>query len=158
MRTSKSRRRRGPADFDRVAAAGDRATATDDPFAPNPGLLTEEDSDDHVFFRRRERRHTPRQRHKDQQLATQVATIVGAALAALGDPRLTGLVVVGATPAPDASRIQVSLVDPDGGPVDALAELLARLRGALRVEVAAGIARRRVPELLFAIVSEEEGS
>jgi ribosome-binding factor A len=178
MRSSKSRRRRGPAAFDRDSAPpADRAAhidhdarahrgaidldsyqpfaapAANQPVVPDPGPLTEEDLDDSEFFRRRERRHTPHHRHKHQQLAAQVAAIVGEAIAVLDDPRLSALVVVGAAPAPDAGRMVISVVDRDGGSVDDVAALLARVRGTLRAEVAAGISRRRAPELSFAVVA-----
>lgn len=126
------------------------------PYRPDPGPLSAEDLDDSVFFRRRERHGSPRHRHKDQQLAAQVAALVGAALATLDDPRLSGLIVTGAAPAPDASRMLVTVLDPEAGPADELLGQLVRLRGALRAEVAAGITRKRAPELSFAVVAETE--
>lgn len=132
------------------------ASASTGPYWPEPRPLTEEDLDDSVFFRRRERHGSPRHRHKDQQLAAQVAAIIGAALATLDDPRLASLIVASAAPAPDASRMLVTVVDLDGdaGPLDELLARLHRVRGALRAEVAAGITRKRAPELTFAVVPD----
>jgi ribosome-binding factor A len=139
--------------------SADPASADADPTAS--GLtpdVTEEDLDDSVFFRRREsRRASPRHAHKDHQLCAQVAALVGAALAELEDPWLSCLNVATVAPAPDASRLLVTVVDPDQHPADEVIARLFRLRGHLRSEVAVGITRKRAPELAFAVaVSEEE--
>ena len=90
--------------------------------------------------------------HKDLQVCRQVFDALTYALAELEDPLLDELVLVAVTPAPNASRVQVTLapsragVDPDA----ALARL-AEIAPDLRMEVAAEITRRRVPELVFRI-------
>jgi ribosome-binding factor A len=92
---------------------------------------------------------------KARQLGRQVAETLDLVFA--GDSRdavLSGLRVVSVTPAPDASRLVVTVasllpadrVDP--------AEILARLgraSGWLRTEVAAAVTRRRAPALSFQI-------
>jgi ribosome-binding factor A len=109
------------------------------------------DPDDDVYFRRDAR---PRDARKDRQLCAQVAEIIGAALATLDDPIVATLYVRDVMPAPDAGRLQVTLSGAvTSGPVP---ERLASLRGYLRSEVAAGITRKRVPELALVFAPEDE--
>ncbi|MBK9033324.1 MAG: ribosome-binding factor A [Myxococcales bacterium] len=117
-----------------------------------------------MFFRRQEVRRSTS--HKDLQLAAQVATIVGAALAELDDPVLGQLLVVDATPAPDAGRLAVTVCLPRSAraragaatapTIDDVLARLGRVKGHLRAEVAAGITRKRAPELAFVVVPAEE--
>lgn len=90
--------------------------------------------------------------HKDLQVCRQVHDALAFALAELDDPLIDELVLAAVTPAPDASRVQVTLV-PTREDLDEDAAL-ARLRDfvdELREEVAAEVTRRRVPELVFRI-------
>ena len=83
-------------------------------------------------------------------MCRQVFDALTYALAELDDPVIADLVLVSVTPAPSASRVQVNLVPAHAG-VDrevALARL-ASVAAELREEVAAEVARRRVPELVF---------
>ncbi len=162
MSSSKHRRRRSPATpaLDPVSPGehfDPTVPATSiNPSGPVPDI-TEEDLDDSVFFRRREsRRASPRHAHKDQQLCAQVAALVGVALAELDDPVLASLTVASVAPAPDASRVLVTVLDPDGHPVDEVVARLFRLRGHLRAEVAVGVTRKRVPDLAFAVAAMED--
>jgi len=88
--------------------------------------------------------------HKDLQVCRQVFDALTYALAELDDPVIAELVLVSVTPAPSAARVQVNLVPAHAG-VDRGAALarLAAVAAALRVEVAAELTRRRVPELVF---------
>lgn len=92
---------------------------------------------------------------KARQLGRQVAETLDAVLA--GDSRdevLSGLRVVSAAPAPDASHLLVTVAP--RGPLDGdPAEILARLANAsgwLRTEVAAAVTRRKAPVLTFRVV------
>jgi len=114
--------------------------------------------------------------HKDLQVCRQVFDALTYALAEIDDPVIAELVLVSVTPAPNASRVLVSLVLASAG-VDersesggedttgraggagtnaprgishgtALARLAAVAAG-LRAEVAAELTRKRVPELVF---------
>jgi ribosome-binding factor A len=90
---------------------------------------------------------------KARQLGRQVAEALDAVLAGESrDELLAGLRVVSVTPAPDASRLLVTVVPRP--PFDRLdpAEVLARLgraSGWLRTEVAAAVTRRKAPTLAF---------
>jgi ribosome-binding factor A len=92
---------------------------------------------------------------KARQLGRQVAETLDAVLA--GDSRdelLRGLRVVSVVPAPDASRLLVTVAprSPDEAerpdPVGMLARL-ERASGWLRTEVAGAVTRRKVPALTF---------
>ena len=95
---------------------------------------------------------------KARQLGRQVAETLDSVLA--GDSRdetLSGLRVVSVTPAPDASRLLVTVAprppfDPQRfDPVEILARL-GRASGWLRTEVAAAVTRRKAPVLTFRFV------
>ena len=94
--------------------------------------------------------------HKDRQLCRQVLEILDALLAGQAfDDRLTDLAVVAVEPAPDASRLLVTLTPrPSDRPPDPLETLagLDRASGWLRSEVASAITRKRAPFLAYRIV------
>jgi ribosome-binding factor A len=93
-----------------------------------------------------------RRGHKDLQVCRQVFDALTYALAELDDPMIDELVLVSVTPAPSASRVQVTLQPAKDGLDHEVA--LARLHAvmpALREEVAAELTRKRVPELVFCI-------
>jgi ribosome-binding factor A len=104
-----------------------------------------------------ELRHVARKKggRKTQQLCGQVAEAIHYALSgACNDDVLRVLGVVAVQPAPDESRLLVSLTPLVPGPCDP-AEVMAHLQRAhakLRAEVAAGIHRKKVPELTFRVV------
>ena len=90
--------------------------------------------------------------HKDLQVCRQVYDALSYALADFDDPVLDELVLVSVTPAPNASRVQVTFQPSQAGldPELALARL-SEVSPDLREEVAAEITRKRVPELVFRI-------
>ena len=91
--------------------------------------------------------------HKDLQVCRQVYDALAYALAELDDPLIDDLVLASVTPAPNAARVQVTLVPSHESGFDS-EEALTRLRefaADLREEVAAEVNRRRVPELVFRI-------
>jgi len=90
--------------------------------------------------------------HKDLQVCRQVFDALTYALAELDDPMIAELVLAAVTPAPSASRVQVTLVPSRDGidPEAALARLHV-VAAELRAEVAAEVTRRHVPELVFRI-------
>jgi ribosome-binding factor A len=93
---------------------------------------------------------------KTRQLCGQVAEAINAALAgACNDDVLRDLGVVAVHPAPDESRLLVTVAPTLPGPFDP-AEALCRLNraaGRLRAEVAAAIHRKKVPDLVFRVAS-----
>jgi len=90
---------------------------------------------------------------KSMQLCREVERTLASVLAGeLGDGSLGGLVVVAVEPAPDASRLMVTLAAPDGVDGAALLERLRGLVGWLRAEIAAAVQRKRVPELAFCLI------
>lgn len=152
MTSSRKRHRRQP-------AAASTLSRTDTDPDPDSALLSPstQDLDDGVFFRRRETRHHPR--YKDSQLCAQVAEAVSTALIDVDDVDLACLLVVSVVPAPDASRLLVTVCSPAGSspiPADELTARLTRLKGHLRAEVAWVITRKRAPDLAFVVGVAEE--
>lgn len=102
-----------------------------------------------------ERDRGDRRHHKDLQLCRQVFDALTYALAEINDPQIDGLVLASVVPAPDSSRVLVTLVATrEDLAADALAAAHACIDASaseLREEVAAEITRQRVPELVFRI-------
>ena len=96
---------------------------------------------------------------KDLQLCRQVFDALTYALADIDDPIVDDLALASVVPAPNSSRVLVTLVAmrPD---IDSDVEsVLASVRehaDELREEVAAEITRRRVPELVFRVVPRDQ--
>lgn len=91
---------------------------------------------------------------KALQLAKQVERALMLAMAGHPDWVLNDLMVVRVRPAPDTTRLLVSVASSTGAGWQA-ADVLARLVGAtgeLRGEVATAINRKKVPELAFEVV------
>ena len=92
---------------------------------------------------------------KDWQLCRQIAETLNFVLSGeLNDDVLRGVYVQQAEPAPDASRVLVTVAplgsDDEGDP----AQILERLQAAskrLRAEVARSISRRKAPVLVFRV-------
>jgi ribosome-binding factor A len=116
--------------------------------------------DPREFFKLRSHRDKPDR--KAQQLCRQVAETIDQILAGeLGDAALNGLRVASAIPAPDASRMLVTLVATgDDGPFDrtAIEHKLATVTGLLRSAVAAAITRRKAPNLSFVVIGPNDGA
>jgi ribosome-binding factor A len=97
-----------------------------------------------------------RRDHKTAQLCRQVFWAVSMALADSGDDVLRELVVHDVEPAPDASRLMVSVGFSASATARSVVEVLGRLSeasGFLRREVAGAITRKRAPELMFTFVA-----
>ena len=78
-------------------------------------------------------------------------------LSECGDEVLRNLGVAAVDPAPDSSRLLVTVYSLEGSTdPEVVVERLRRAYGLLRGEVAAAIHRRKVPELTFRIVKPEE--
>jgi ribosome-binding factor A len=111
-------------------------------------------SDPRVFFSKDGSSAKPR--HKARQLCRQVAEVLDSLLAGhSGDDLLQELAVVAVEPAPDASRLLVTVsLRPSAIPPDLAAILtnLDRASGWLRSEVASAITRKRAPLLVYRIV------
>ena len=96
-----------------------------------------------------------RDRRKDWQLCRQVFETLNYVLSGDShDDVLRGLLVCVVTPAPDATRMLVSVQSLDQGDVDPhiIVQRLQAAMGRLRAEVARSISRRKVPELTFCVV------
>jgi ribosome-binding factor A len=130
------------------------------------GEIHEDDGvDPREFFKAG--RQGDRQNRKAKQLCRQVAETLEQVLAGeVGDDLLRGLHVASVLPAPDASRLLVTVeVDRDSTPEDREAVELALVKasGLLRTAVAAAITRRKAPSLSFCVrgastPTEREGS
>ena len=98
--------------------------------------------------------------YKAMQLCKQVAETLSLVLTGeFDDELLHSLHVVSVDPAPDASRLAVTLrADIGGGQFDSQ-EILSRLTavtGRLRAEVASAITRKRAPKLVFRLIGPTE--
>lgn len=93
------------------------------------------------------------------QLCHQVAETLEEVLAECGDTVLQGLRVMEVEPAPDSSRMLVTVAVEDEGPsgtdldLRRVHEHLARAAGHLRSEVATAITRKRTPVLIYRIAA-----
>src|SRR5262245_46646073 len=90
------------------------------------------------------------------QLCGQVARTLNGALADSGDAVLRDLAVVAVTPAPNSTRLLVTVGAAGTGRIEDVVAALEHLRqaaGRLRTEVAAAVSRRRVPDLSFRVMS-----
>jgi ribosome-binding factor A len=96
---------------------------------------------------------------KTQQLCRQVFRTLTIALAGeCGDPILQDLCVDSVTPAPDATRLLVSVICPNRPEFVAMDVLLRlqKVQGLLRHAVATDIVRKRAPELAFHVIQAGE--
>ncbi len=133
-------------------AGQDPLSAYRDEIDPDDGL------DPRKFLRRTSGRVTNR---KALQLCAQVRDILDYVFVwDCGDRLLKGLMVASVVPAPNASRLLVTVCLPEDLQGRDPAQVLERLnhaRGRLRSEVAAAIHRKRVPELSFRIAAPDVG-
>ena len=133
MSSKRDRRRRGPAGH--ASEAG-----PDDLFRPS---------------------HDARADRKVQQVCKEVERTLSYALGACGDDVVRELVVLFVEPAPDASRLMVT-VSPSSPTlavdVGEVIERLERVRGRLRQEIANALQRKRTPELAFRVVPPPGGA
>ncbi|MGH7128275.1 MAG: ribosome-binding factor A [Planctomycetaceae bacterium] len=109
--------------------------------------------------RRSKKRSEPRERRADRktlQLCRQVQRTLSYVLGECDDSVVQACFVEAVEPAPDASRllVTVSSMDKDKTPITVI-EHLSRSAGFLRSEIAASISRRKVPELAFRCIAPE---
>lgn len=117
------------------------------------GVPGSEDGVDPRVLARRYASDSRRSGHrKTSQLCHQVAETIGEVLAEQPDDILRDLTVVDVLPAPDESRLLVTVAPGPGarlpGPIDVIQHLDASA-ALIRAEVAAAITRRRAPSLEF---------
>jgi ribosome-binding factor A len=122
------------------------------------GSIHEDDGvDPREFFKTGGQRE--KENRKAKQLCRQVAETLGQVLSGeMGDEVLRGLRVASVVPAPDSSRLLVTLcVERSPEPFDrtVVERKLAACQGRLRGEVAAAITRRKAPALAFAVINLE---
>ena len=112
--------------------------------------------DPRTFFRKPSNWKTNR---KALQLCGQIARTLSRVLAwESADELLRSLTVESVEPAPDSTRVLVTVSSSASAATQDAAQLLERLRratGKLRTEVAASIHRKRVPELIFRVLGRE---
>ena len=96
---------------------------------------------------------TKKDDRKLQQLCKQVAGVLQLVLPSLDV--LTDATVVSVVPAPNAGRLRVIVAVPNTANHQRMATRIEHCSGYLRCEVGQAVARRRVPELVFSIISEE---
>lgn len=88
---------------------------------------------------------------KALQLCAQVARTLMTVFADCGDDVLRDLLIESVTPAPNASRLLITVLPASPIETSVVREHLERARGRLRSEVVAAIHRRRAPDLLFRV-------
>src|SRR5262245_16273144 len=95
---------------------------------------------------------------KTLQLCKEVSRTLSYVLGAAGDSRLRDMVVAAVDPAPDASRLMVTICCPGAtaSDVPSLVASLVALRGSLRGEIAASLQRKRTPEIAFRVAPIEQ--
>ena len=86
------------------------------------------------------------------RLCQQACEALSLALACSADSALRDLSVVTVSPAPDASRLLVTIAASESVDHDHILDKLQVARGYLRSEVAAAIHRKRTPELMFRVL------
>jgi ribosome-binding factor A len=123
--------------------------------------MHDDDGIDPRDFFRKDTIHS-KKHHKLDRLCRQVAETLDQVLAGeFADDALRCLRVVCAMPAPDASRLLVTLhadCEPEDFDRGLLEDRLAACKGRLRCEVAAAITRRKAPSLTFNIVGPDSTS
>ncbi|QDS99215.1 ribosome-binding factor A [Adhaeretor mobilis] len=122
------------------------------------GEIHEDDGTDPREFFKASRIHKKDDR-KTKQLCRQVAETLDQVLSGeISDDVLRGLRVSGVVPAPDASRLLVTLYadcDPEGFDRDTIEQQLAVRHGQLRYEIAASITRKKTPTLVFNVIGPD---
>ncbi len=125
------------------------------------GEIQDDDGVDPREFFKAGRVHK-REDRKAKQLCRQVAETLEQVLSGeMGDDVLRGLRVSDVVPAPDSSRLLVTLrVDCELETFDRrlVEHLLACCQGHLRCKVAAAITRRKAPTLVFNIIAPSAGN
>ncbi len=122
------------------------------------GKVSPDDAvDPRKFFDRRERGRGDR---KARQLCRQVSQTLSYVLSGeCDDDTLRSLYVESVDPAPDSSRLLVTVSTLDKDDETSTVEILTKLAavsGKLRSEVAASISRRKTPELVFNVVHHDD--
>lgn len=120
--------------------------------------MHDDDGVDPRDFFRTDRIHK-KEHHNLQRLCHQVAETLDQVLSGeIADNRLQCLHVVSVRPAPDASRLLVTLrADCKRDQFDRglLEDRLAACKGRLRCEIAAAITRRKAPSLIFNLIGPD---
>ena len=119
--------------------------------------------DDGIDPRRRGRAdddNKPNEARVAGRLCRQVQRAIQLALQGCADAVLRDLFVSDVQPAPDLSRLQVTVAvqATDRKTFEAHAAALSRAHGLLRSQVARAISRKRTPELLFVLEPEAPGA
>lgn len=118
----------------------------------------EHGSDPSVFFGPPEAARDERSERKTRQLCREVERTLTVALSTSRDDVVRDLAVMSVDPAPDGSRLLVTLCPTAALTIDVVVVLarLAELRGFLRQEIAQALQRKRTPELAFVIAPAPE--
>jgi len=99
-------------------------------------------------------RRNARDDQKVSRLCRQVREALSLALADVEDDAILELSVIDVVPAPDVTRLAVSIHAPEGSDIHALHEKLERVMGRLRSDVANAIHRKKTPSLVFVFVAD----
>ena len=122
------------------------------------GEIYEDDGIDPREFFKANRIHKKEDR-KAKQLCRQVAETLDQVLSGeISDDVLRGLRVSSVVPAPDASRLLVTLYadsDPEEFNRTEIEQRLAARHGQLRCEIAASITRKKTPTLAFNVIGPD---
>lgn len=95
--------------------------------------------------------------YKTAQLCKQAFHALSQSLAGdCGDPALQNLVLESVRPAPDASRLLLTVLARSPNDLTSVLQRLEQVKGLLRAAVASAIYRKKAPELMFLVLPMPE--
>lgn len=95
--------------------------------------------------------------YKTAQLCKQALRALSQSLAGeCGDPTLQNLIVESVRPAPDASRLLLTVLATPQSDLTYVLQRLEQVKGLLRAAVASAIYRKKAPELMFLVLPMPE--
>ena len=107
----------------------------------------EDGTDPREWFKKS--RSSRKQDRKDLQLCRQIARVLSFVLPDCDDLTVQNMDVVGVSPNPDGSCVRVHIVCHDPSSIALANEALQNQKTRLQYEIARGINRKRVPNLVF---------
>ncbi|BBM84875.1 hypothetical protein [Candidatus Uabimicrobium amorphum] len=115
-------------------------------------VICEGDGVDPRKYKKRDKNSRRKRIHrKNKQLCSQVVQAINLAFAEIDGELVSSLYAKQAIPAPNTSRLLVTIVTNGSNSIEAVQRELARFSGRLRYEISTVIHRKKVPSLAFAI-------
>ena len=115
-------------------------------------VLYEDDGIDPRKYKKRDQHNKRKKVHrKNKQLCSQVVQALNLAFAEIDSDIVSSLYAREAIPAPNTSRLLVTIVANGSYSIEEVQRELARFSGKLRYEISTVIHRKKVPSLAFVI-------